>query len=162
MHKGSFFRSFGYAFSGFAAAVREERNLRFHLVTAAFVLYFSHFYQFTKAEFSLLVLSICGVIALELVNSSIERAVARPAPDHFFIAGAVKDMAAAAVLVFSIGAAVCGLILFWDPHTLREIVGYFLSAWYRLPLLAAAVAAGYLFVFQYRKGARGFDFFGRN
>ena len=162
MHKGGFFRSFGYAFSGFLTAVREERNLRFHLVVAAFVLYFSNFYQFTRAEFLLLILLICGVIALELVNSSIERAVARPAPDHFFIAGAVKDMAAAAVLVFSIGAAVCGVILFWDPDTIRVIWDYLLAAWYRLPLLIAAAVAGYLFVFQYRKGVRGFDFFGRN
>lgn len=162
MHKSSFFCSFGYAFSGFIAAVREERNLRFHLVTGTFVLYFSHFYKFTRAEFLLLILLICGVIALELVNSSIERAVARPAPDHFFIAGAVKDMAAAAVLVFSIGAAVCGAVLFWDPDTLLEIAAYFFDAWYRLPLLLAAFAGGYLFVFQYRKGVRGFDFFNRN
>ncbi len=46
------------------------------------------------AERLLLVALICGVVALELVNSSIERAVARPGPDKFFIAGAVKDMAA--------------------------------------------------------------------
>ena len=63
---------------------------------------------------------------------------------------------------FSIGAAVCGVILFWDPDTIREIWDYLLAAWYRLPLLIAAAVAGYLFVFQYRKGVRGFDFFGRN
>ena len=97
----------------------------------------------------LLVALICGVVALELVNSSIERAVARPGPDKFFIAGVVKDMAAAAVLVFSIGAAVCGAVLFFDPAALRSMLNHFLSAWYRLPLLLAAATAGYLFCLLY-------------
>lgn len=77
MRKSGFFRGFGYAWSGLVTAVREERNLRFHLVAGAFVLYFSRFYDFTRGERLLLVALICGVVALELVNSSIERAVAR-------------------------------------------------------------------------------------
>ena len=162
MRKSGFFRGFGYAWSGLVTAVREERNLRFHLVAGAFVLYFSRFYDFTRGERLLLVALICGVVALELVNSSIERAVARPGPDKFFIAGVVKDMAAAAVLVFSIGAAVCGAVLFFDPAALRSMLNHFLSAWYRLPLLLAASTAGYLFVFHYRKGARSFDLFDRD
>lgn len=157
MRKSGFFRGFGYAARGVLRAVREERNLRFHLVAAAFVLYFSHFYPFVRAERLLLVVLICGVIALELVNSSIERAVARPGPEHFFIAGTVKDMAAGAVLVFSIGAAVCGVWLFWDAAVLRQIGAYFTAAWYRIPVLALFAAAGYSFVFLYQKGARNFD-----
>lgn len=147
MRKSGFFRGFGYAFAGFWRALQQERNLRFHLVAALFVLYFGSFYPFSRSQWALLVLLICGVIALELVNSAIERAVARSGGGLFALAGAAKDMAAAAVLVFSIGAAVCGLLLFWQPPVLRQIFGYFMAAWYRLPLLAAAGGAGYLFVF---------------
>ena len=162
MRKSGFFRGFAYAAHGILSAIREERNLRFHLVAAVFVLYFSRFYPFTRAERLLLVVLICGVLSLELVNSAIERAVARPGPERFFIAGAVKDMAAGAVLVFSLGAAVCGVWLFFDPAVLRAIAAYFVAAWYRLPLLAAALAAGYGFVFLYRKGAHSFDLFDRD
>ena len=154
MQKGSFgrfLRGFGYAAAGIVAAVREERNLRFHLVATCFVLYFSHFYRFTRAEWMVLIILIAGVIALELVNSAVERAVDSPAPEHYMTAGVAKDMAAGAVLVFSIGAAVCGVLLFWEPQTLQQILAYFLAAWYRLPALAAALIAGYLFVFFYRK-----------
>ena len=155
MKQGGFLRGFGYAASGIIAAVREERNLRFHLVTGCFALYFSHFYAFTRAERLILVVLIAGVIALELINSAIERAVDKPDPEHDMAAGAAKDMAAGAVLAFSIGAAVCGAVLFWDLPTLRGILAYFLGAWYRIPVLAAALVAGYLFVFCYRKRGSG-------
>ena len=58
MRKSGFFRGFAYAWSGFLAAVREERNLRFHLVAGAFVLYFSRFYDFTRGERLLLVAAV--------------------------------------------------------------------------------------------------------
>ena len=116
---------------------------------------YSHFYAFTRAERLILVVLIAGVIALELVNSAIERAVDKPDPEHDMAAGAAKDMAAGAVLAFSIGAAVCGAVLFWDLPTLRGILAYFLGAWYRIPVLAAALVGGYLFVFCYRKRGSG-------
>ena len=110
--KPRFVDSFLYAAQGIRTAVREERNMRFHLCAAFYVYLFSLFYGFGKTEYILITLMVCGVLALELVNSSLERTVERPAPDRYMTAGVVKDMAAGAVLVFSIGCAVCGAVLF--------------------------------------------------
>lgn len=43
-----FFAGFGYAAQGFWAAVKEERNLRFHLCAGAYVLLASLFYPLAR------------------------------------------------------------------------------------------------------------------
>ena len=106
-----FLRGFRYAWAGIVAAVRTERNFRFHLCAAAYVLWFSQYYTFTRVEYALLALCIGGVMALELVNSA-----------HWRAAGSAKDMAAGAVLVFSTAAVVVGLCLFGDWNVLCRIM----------------------------------------
>ena len=56
---------------------------------------------------------VAAVLALELVNSAIERAVDKPDTTHWWTAGAAKDMAAGAVLVMAIGTVVVAVCLFW-------------------------------------------------
>ncbi len=48
MRHPPFFSSFRYAASGIAAALREERNMRFHLCTALYVALFSLFYDLRR------------------------------------------------------------------------------------------------------------------
>lgn len=76
--KPRFVDSFLYAAQGIRTAVREERNMRFHLCAAFYVYLFSLFYGFGKTEYILITLMVCGVLALELVNSSLERTVEAP------------------------------------------------------------------------------------
>ena len=59
------------------------------------------------------VAAVAAVLALELVNSAIERAVDKPDTTHWWTAGAAKDMAAGAVLVMAIGTVVVAVCLFW-------------------------------------------------
>ena len=54
-----------------------------------------------------------AVLALELVNSAIERAVDKPDTTHWWSAGAAKDMAAGAVLVMAVGTLIVALCVFW-------------------------------------------------
>ena len=147
MKTGRFIDSFRYAAQGVRTAVREERNMRFHLCTAFYVYLFSRFYNFSRVEYVLLTLMVCGVLALELVNSSLERTVERPAPDRYRTAGAVKDMAAGAVLVFSIGCAAGGVLLFWDVAVFGEILHFFLARPLLLALLAASLVLSGWFIF---------------
>lgn len=113
MQAKRFLNGFRYAANGIRLAIKEERNMRFHLCAAFFVYYFSLPFHFTITQYMLMTICVCGVLALELVNSALERCVEKPSPDKYELAGAVKDMAAGAVLVFCIGAAVCGVLLFW-------------------------------------------------
>ena len=154
IRRGKFIDSFRYAAQGFWAAVREERNMRFHLCAAFYVYLFSLFYNLSKSEYILITLMVCGVFALELVNSSIERTVERPSPDRYLTAGAVKDMAAAAVLIFSIGSAVCGVLLFWNVPVFLRILSFGLAHPLLCVLLAGSLVGAYRFIFHFKKGDR--------
>ena len=59
------------------------------------------------------VAAVAAVLALELVNSAIERAVDKPDTTHWWSAGAAKDMAAGAVLVMAVGTLLVALCVFW-------------------------------------------------
>ena len=75
----------------------------------------------------------------------------RPAPDRYMTAGVVKDMAAGAVLVFSIGCAVCGAVLFWDVAVFRRMFAFFAARPLLAVLLAASLAVAWQFIFGKRK-----------
>ena len=145
--KPRFVDSFLYAAQGIRTAVREERNMRFHLCAAFYVYLFSLFYGFGKTEYILITLMVCGVLALELVNSSLERTVERPAPSRYRTAGVVKDMAAGAVLLSAIAALLVGVVILFRPELwalLWGIVSH--PAALGLLALSLAVAAGFVFL----------------
>ncbi len=148
MQHPPFLSSFRYAANGIYTALQQERNLRFHLCTAVYVLLFSLFYDFNRAEYGVLILAICGVMAMELVNSAIERTVENPEPARWRTAGVVKDMAAGAVLVFSIGAAAYGLLLFVQPQILLAIVVWFFQRPLAAVVLLASFVLAWLFIFH--------------
>ena len=146
-----FLRGFRYAANGIWAALHAERNLRFHLCAAVYVLLLSRFYSFSRAEYALLFLCIGGVMGLELMHSAVERAVDRPDAAHWAAAGLAKDMAAGAVLVFSLAAAAVGLVLFWQPAVLAGIPGWLASHPLALALLAVSLPCAVCFVLQPKK-----------
>lgn len=151
--KHRFIDSFIYAAQGIRAAVQQERNMRFHLCAAFYVYLFSSFYDFTSTQYALITIMVVGVMALELVNSSIERVMERPAPERYRTAGVVKDMAAGAVLIFSIGCAVAGVFLFWNVPVFERILGYFAEHRVLLLLLLATLPVAWRFVFG-KKGEK--------
>lgn len=147
-----FLKGFVFAKNGFIQAIKEERNLRLHLVTGFYVLLFSLFYSLSKVESLLLICVISGVIALELINSAIERAVDKPLTQHHYnTAGKAKDMAAAGVLVFSIASAVCGVILFWDINVFQKMFIFFTNRPALLVLLILSAILSYFWAFKSRK-----------
>lgn len=144
MKQRRFLDSFRYAAQGIRTTIREERNMRFHVCIAFYVYLFSAFYDFGRVEYTLITLMVCGVMALEIVNSSLERAVDRPSPDRYVLAGVVKDMAAGAVLVYSIGSAVGGVLLFWDVQVFRNVVLFFITyPLAAIALIGSLIAAGF-------------------
>lgn len=121
-----FARGFVYAYNGIRAAIREERNFRFHLCAALYAFVAAYWAQLPAVETALIALCVAAVLALELVNSAIERAVDKPDTTHWWTAGAAKDMAAGAVLVMALGTLVVAVCLFvphfgtlWANFTLR-------------------------------------------
>ncbi len=145
-----FLKGFYYAGRGIALAAR-ERNFRFHLCAMAFVIFFAaKFYDFSRGEWAALLLTCGAVLSLEAVNTAVERLCDKVSPEKDPQIGAVKDIAAGAVLISAIIAIAVGVCLFRDLERLREIAAFF-SEPARLAVLAAAVAGAWCVVFLPKK-----------
>lgn len=103
---------FGYAWKGIRCCIGKEQNLSFHLIAAIIVVIAGFILSITKIEWTIVILCIGVVIAVELFNTAIERLVDLVSPQQHPIAGKVKDIAAGAVLVCAVTAAIIGLIIF--------------------------------------------------
>ncbi len=151
----SFLKSFLYAFRGIGYQLAYERNFRIHCFAALTVLLLSSFYEFSAVEWALLVLQITLVMGSESLNTAIEQTdnkITREKSRHIRNA---KDTAAAAVLIFAVGAVAIAYFLFWDVAVFAKIFEFF-ARWDRLVLLALYVAVMVFFVFckkTYKKGS---------
>lgn len=115
MKASSFFESLGYAFKGLVAAVKGERNLRFHFSAAAVITVLGLWLGLKPLEWAALVLAFEAVIAGELMNTAIETVVDLICPDYHPLAKKAKDIAAGAVLILALGAMIIVFIIFL-PH----------------------------------------------
>ncbi len=143
-------KGFGFAARGIWRCVREEWHFRFHLVAAFYVLLFTPRFSLTRAEVALLALTIGGVLAAELINSAVERAIDRFSTEHHPLAGAAKDMAAGAVLIAAIAAVVVAVMLFWKPDVWVSIFTDWGEHIYKPILLALSAVPAVLFVWKWR------------
>jgi diacylglycerol kinase (ATP) len=108
----SLLKSFGYARNGFIVAVREQQNLKIHLVAAAIVIVLGFYYKIATAHWCVLLIMIGLVISAELINTAIENLTDLVTKDRHPLAGKVKDIAAAAVLVLSVISVIVGILIF--------------------------------------------------
>ncbi|TGB04269.1 diacylglycerol kinase family protein [Halobacillus salinus] len=102
---------FRHAWNGIKEVTRSERNFKLHLFSTVLVIISSAILGLQAIEWSVIILTCSIVLALEMVNSSIERILDYLAPEWNPLAGKIKDIAAGAVLVASIGAFVIACIL---------------------------------------------------
>lgn len=137
------FKSFYFALCGFLYCVRQERNFRIHLTAAVSVLIFSILYGLPLRQYPPLILIIVLVLALEAVNTALERAVDLESPNRHPLAKAAKDAAAAGVLLSALGAVAIACVTFSEPDRLLSVVRRF-----RSPGMAAGLLL-YLLVFAF-------------
>jgi diacylglycerol kinase len=100
------------AFRGLKSGIRGQSTFFVHFFVAAIVVAAAAMLGMDLYEWSLLLLCIAGVLTAEMFNSSIEsmaKAVTCRNDPHV---GASLDIAAAAVLVASLGASLVGAIVF--------------------------------------------------
>jgi undecaprenol kinase len=106
------FKSFSYAVNGIRTAILSERNMRIHMIISIIVIGCSFFFSLSFVEWIVVVLTIGGMIALELVNSAIERVVDMITKEYHPLAEQAKDIAAGAVFVYAITAIIIGIVIF--------------------------------------------------
>lgn len=141
-----FLRGFVYAGRGFVTALY-ERNFRFHLCAAAFVIFVAaSFYELSKAEWAVLILTIGAVIAFESINTAIEHLANEITLEKNENIKRCKDCAAAAVLIAAIAAVAVGIVLLGDIERLSAMLEFYISDIWRMLSLIAAIATAVLFV----------------
>ena len=105
-------KSFQYAFSGIKAAILAEKNMRIHLFISMLVIIFGFWFSLTIVEWVVILFAIGGMLALEMINSAIERLVDLVTEEYHPLAKSAKDMAAGAVLIYAITSVIVGLLIF--------------------------------------------------
>ena len=110
--KNKLVSSFRFGFQGIVSAASSERNMQIHICISVLVIFAGFAFSITKAEWIAVLLAIGGMIALEMMNTAIERTVDMYTKEFHPLAKQAKDIAAGAVLIFAIISVVIGLIIF--------------------------------------------------
>ena len=106
--------SFRHALDG-GRILGRERNARIHAAAALVVVALGAWLRLPPRDWAVLVLAIGGVVALEAMNTAVERAVDLACLDAHPVAKISKDVAAAAVLIGAASAVVIGLLILGPP-----------------------------------------------
>ena len=119
--KQNFSNTFRNARKGMRLTFKSERNIRVHLLIAAFVLATAFCFHFSVTKFCILLLTISAVISAEMFNSAIEFSLDAIFHNRYSrMVGMAKDIAAGAVIEASIFSAIIGTLMFGS-----EILKYF-------------------------------------
>lgn len=143
--------SFVYALRGVAFCIRHERNMRIHLVAVVAVMYLSQFYELSRAEVILLVMTCMLVMAFEMINTAVEVVIDKVSPAYSPLAKVGKDVAAGAVFLSAVMAVIVGLVLFWDIDTFGVIARYFFTDIYNFGMLLGFGTISFLFISSAKK-----------
>jgi diacylglycerol kinase len=107
-----FIQSFKYALLGISRGLTNHRNFRIQFFAAIFVVILGFVLNISSTDWGIILIAIIVVLALELMNTSIEELLNHLHPSQHPNIGRAKDFAAGAVLLASIGAAIIGIIVF--------------------------------------------------
>jgi diacylglycerol kinase len=105
-------RSIRIGIAGLIHTAREEANMRWHLLAAVITVACGAAFRISAIEWAIVVGCIGVMLALECVNTAIERLADRVTMEHDPLIGQCKDAAGGAVLVMSGASAIIGLIIF--------------------------------------------------
>lgn len=109
-----FLNSFVHAFEGIIRTIKEERNIKIHLLAVIVVISMGLIYKISIVEWMICLVLFGLVISTEIINTSIERAVDLISKEKSDLAKMAKDAAAGAVLVNAIISVIIAGII-WIP-----------------------------------------------
>ena len=113
--------SFRYAVEGIVHAFRTQRHMRFHFFTAVLVLSIGLLLRLSRVEMAILLVVVSNVLVAEMFNTAIESVVDMITQAYHPLAKLAKDIAAGAVLIWSITAAIVGGYLFFGSNRLATL-----------------------------------------
>lgn len=113
----SFLQNVGFASEGIKYFFKNERNGKIQIVIAILIVGLGVLSKLSSIEWCFIAGCIAIVIALEMVNTALERVCAMLSLEFHPMIKIIKDVAAGAVLWASIFCAIIGSIIF-IPHLL--------------------------------------------
>jgi len=143
-----FLRSFRFAGRGLLLCLR-ERNFRFHITLAAYMygfLLLHDWFLLARWEWAILLFATVLVLAAEAFNTAIEAVVDLASPGRHPLAARAKDIAAAAVLICSLGAVAVGVVLLWQPAAFAAMFAYYEARPGMLAVLALSLVGAAWFI----------------
>ncbi len=113
----SFFKkrilSFKYAFTGIKWAFASQHNLWIHLFTAICAIILALYFDISRLDWIIIIACITTIFSVEFINTAIEWLVDSIYKEQNPVAGKIKDVSAAAVLVVAMGVAAIGVMVFY-------------------------------------------------
>ena len=105
-------RCFAYALKGISVLISKQVNFRIHLFAVIAVILGGIILGVSLMEWIILILCMGLVLMLEALNTAIEYTIDLVSPGYHELAGKIKDISAAAVLIAALTSALIGLIIF--------------------------------------------------
>jgi len=105
-------RSFRYAFAGLWTLLKTQHNAWIHAVATVIAIGVGIALRLSPLEWCMIILAIVGVWVAEAFNTAFEFLADIAHPQYHPLVKKAKDIAAAAVLLASLGALVIGVIVF--------------------------------------------------
>ncbi len=106
------FQSLGHAMNGITLLLKEEHNSRVHLLASVVVLVLGLALGASKFDWIVLTIAVTAVWVTEALNTCAENLCDLVSTEFDPRIQKIKDIAAAAVLISSAGAVICGLLVF--------------------------------------------------
>jgi len=107
------FISFRNAIFGIINHARSEAHFQFHLWSTLIVVILGFLLNISTVEWCLITFCVILVLSAESFNTVIEKIMDLIHPDQHPQVRLIKDIAAAAVLIVSVGVAIIGSIIFF-------------------------------------------------
>lgn len=108
-----FNNTFKNARKGIRLAIKSEKNIRIHLVSAFCVLLFGMLLELSAVKLCIVLLTVSMVVSMEMINSAIEFSLDAVFHNRYSkLVGMAKDISAGAVMFVTIIAVIIGGIIF--------------------------------------------------
>lgn len=143
-----FFRSFKYAFCGIVYVAKTERNFRFHLAMALYVIFFAIIGKVTLPQFGVLCVCIALVLTAELFNTALELTCDKITKEQNVTIKHIKDISAGAVLISAVFSAMAGLFIFLSKDVFFRIFDVLFTYPWLLVLFIVSVIFNLIFIFK--------------
>ncbi|OIO06544.1 hypothetical protein AUJ27_03920 [Candidatus Falkowbacteria bacterium CG1_02_37_44] len=114
-------KSFIYALRGLLKVIREEQNLKIQMTVGLIAIIIAFWLDISRMEWAFIITAIFLVILMEIINSAVERITDVLKPRINWYVKEIKDIAAAGVIVASIGAFIVGIIIL-GPYLIKKII----------------------------------------